>query len=402
MKQKLKKLVILLSIILAVNLYWTNYVRAVEEKNDVNEIGETSNVDEESKEEEQTESKKSNDAEKITNVKAGTDDNFKFTDFSKATYKWDKTSVNTVNLNIANVNFNSESLYFAIIKKDNSEVKLEDYFDENKSLNTEKSDLEFTTKRTNNSLDILSMQKYLELNQDIYVWIIEKSKDNLDFVVSGKKMEEFEFPKYAEAFYSTYCSSEGIQIPFNIPWASKTKRNITIKLGKITDNSILKNIKNNNEKGWTDLIKYAKSSNALWSEKATIDDIATYKTSKNPISTSKLSNKAYYYLYIDFDDENGKYRPIQAITLALSDVYTNKNSWFMFFLGEKDFNWDNLNTENPVTKTTPTPTKTPTNTIKPITTLPNTGKETFLITLLIGVVIGTIILKYKNDEYKGI
>ena len=43
-------------------------------------------------------------------------------------------------------------------------------------------------------------------------------------------------------------------------------------------------------------------------------------------------------MYVKTDDENGKYFPNEAVTLALSSNNSN-NEWYMFFYGQDDFEW---------------------------------------------------------------
>ena len=287
-----------------------------------------------------------------------------FTDFSKAEYEVAIRSASGVNLNIKNVNHNNHSDFFYCITSKNEKPKVE--FDNIGYLSQNGWDNLYDSLKT-------PIEKYVELNQDMYLWIYEKIsltmpdsyKPYVDdngktvnyigkFVVSGQKLTRPKSPVYAETFTATVMTHDHTQLVFNIPHEEYTERKFTLKIGKITDKNILNGIKNNKGEAWNSLLEYAKNSKAIFNNKITTnkkDIFAMYDTDginnekRETIQLSNLENKAYYYMYVVFDDENGKYYPQSGLTIAKADVFTegeSKGMWYMFFLGDDDFKWDDF------------------------------------------------------------
>ena len=105
-------------------------------------------------------------------------DTIEWTDFSNAEYKADWDGVSQIRAEVSNVTTKEERTYYAIITKDESKPEL----------NTK--DAKEMSKDSNNNLFVYITQ-YAELNQNLYLWIIEhdytSTKEN--FVVSAKKIE---------------------------------------------------------------------------------------------------------------------------------------------------------------------------------------------------------------------
>ena len=124
------------------------------------------------------------------------------------------------------------------------------------------------------------------------------------------------------------------------------------------------------------------------------------------IKPDNLEDKAYYYMYVVFDDENGKYYPASGLTIAKADVFTSgehKGDWYMFFLGDEKFKWDDFGTTQTGTATVDrntAGTTTKAKTTKP-KSLPKTGSVA--IGLVIVAMIGiAVFFKVKNNKYRGI
>ncbi len=255
--------------------------------------------------------------------------------------------------------------------------------------------------------------KYAELNQELYVHLfyVDSSKKIVKKVVTGQKVERPPYPKYADAFNrNTLASSQAVQLIIDtVPkWTGERKGNI--KIGRISDSSILNNIKNNMEVGWKSLLSYSKSdSSPVYN--STQECSKSYGwimfDNKINISTSQLRDKEYYYLYIEMDDENGKYYPIEAVTLTQASVYQSQNAWYMFFVGNSQFNWNNIRSDNNTPQpSTPTPTQNPPAqpsdpTVAP-TSLPRTGADVAIIVSIVGLTIAGGIAFIKSKKYRGI
>ena len=336
-----------------------------------------------------------------------------FTDFSNAKIDLVKTAKHYVNLNVNNITNSKQHqrFYYCITPNDKKpDLKLNSIG--GMDADSQNSNWRSMTETKTGLVVGYNLEDYVQLNQDLYLWIAESVNydegyyDNTnyiaqktDFVVSGKKLERPKYPVYAEMFFATMITHSDTQLVFNIPIGKKTKRNFTLKIGKITDKSILNGIKNNKGDAWNSLLEYAKKSNAIFNKKLSTvkEGDAAYDTSDGAEKINlKLDNKAYYYMYVVFDDENGKYYPASGLTISKADVFTEgkaKGDWYMFFLGDDSFKWDDFGT-TAVGGNTSAKTNNPKK-------LPYTGTAT--IGLVIATMTGTaVFFKVKNNKYKGI
>ena len=379
MKQMLKKSILLLIVALFLNVFFNTVIYAT-------------NTEGEDKEAQETEESSS----------------YKYADFSKATFEWKNMSTIQVALEVKNIiNPNKDSRYYAVVKGKNEKDDINDYLKDG-IVNISLDNGYFSDLDKNNALKFVLMERDIELNQDMYLTIIESpvdiTKNKPQIVLNTKKLKEYEYPKYADLFYSSVMATyNSTLIPLAIPTVHNSERKATMKIGRVSDTNILNKIKNNDENGWTELLKYAKSSSAIWSEKVTLKS-GTYDVNKGVLDKSKLVNGAYYYLYTQLDDENGKYDSVEGVTIAKADIPEN---WFLFFLGQDSFNWDGLSnkkeTEKKETNTgSKDSNKTTTKKDDTPSKLPYTGTQSFLIVLIIISTVGIIFFKYKNNQYKGI
>lgn len=153
------------------------------------------------------------------------------------------------------------------------------------------------------------------------------------------KLTRFDEAKYNDAFYATFMTYNSDQLITTFTHAEENNRKIEIKVGKITDKSILNKIKNKDSSAFSELMKYAKSNNGIYDQILDADNSYAIKydagagTTKNNsvIQLSGLQNEEYYYLYVKTDDENGKYISNEAVTLAQASAYGD-GKWYMFFL----------------------------------------------------------------------
>ena len=345
-----------------------------------------------------------------------------FTDFSKAEYEYSKPALGSLDLKIKNLDLKNErvSRYYYITsenKKPNIELT-DDGEVSSKSTIGSYPIWNILSLNDDGSLSGFGIENYMQFNQDLYIWIVETrnlenpyydDNDNAvvyktEFVVSGKKLERIKYPTYAELFINTMVNSKNTQIVFTIPNGDTTKRKFHLKIGEISDKSILNGLKNNNGESWNSLFEYAKKSNAVFDKNLTTSNkngILRYDTDDGAEKLDfKVNDGSYYYMYVVFDDENGKYYPASGVTIAKASVATSgstKGDWYLFFLGSEDFNWDDFGTIQTGTAIVDGNT---TGTTKP-KSLPKTGSVA--IGLVIVAMVGTaVFFKVKNNEYKGI
>lgn len=311
-------------------------------------------------------------------------DSPKFTDFSNAKYE---TALNwtTETLQITGIkpNNNDYTNYYYIITSNNTKPNI--IKTTNGSINTEKmkNTIEnFSVNTDENYIYTRNISKYAELNQDMYIWILQESRlgDNYynengnyvsyatRFVTDGKKITRAELPKlnlilqtFSISYWNSTTSNEKnnyTYIKFNFP-TQVENRKFTLKIGKITDNSILSKIQKNDYTGITELLNYAKSHDSIYSQNLTTTSEAYFRSDTSLFDGKKLlQNKGYYYIYVEFDDENGKYYPIEGVTLGQAWLSSSSDSWDLWAYTSDDFQWDNLSST-----TQETPKKTEDDTV---------------------------------------
>lgn len=182
---------------------------------------------------------------------------------------------------------------------------------------------------------------FLQYNKDIYVSILEKKesgKENLS--VTAQKIERPELlPKLGNRFH-IFFNRNGTNTFFWAPnlnkYGGSIDRTLKIKIGQVTDTTVLKSIKNNKATGLKELLDYAKKANE-YQYVGTIQ----YQHSKNSGITESLTAKmnltdgAYYFAYIELDDEDGVYYPVEDIAL-----YQAKGTTDLVRYPKEEFVWN--------------------------------------------------------------
>ena len=272
-----------------------------------------------------------------------------------------------------------------------------------------------------NYLYTSKISEYAELKQDLYLWVIQELKlkewyydttgdyvsSATKFVVEAKKLERASLPPLnliLQSFNIGYwTSSTGsdtdnyTNMHFNFPSATENRK-FTLKVGKITDNAILAKIKNNDYKGITDLLSYAKNNKAIYSKQLVTTSTGYFRSDEALFDgKSLLENKAYYFIYVEFDDENGKYYPIEGVTLGKVWFANSTNSWNLWAYTSSDFKWDDFSSTY-----TPSESNTSDSTIAP-SILPNTGTNVIIIfSIIIAIAIIGIVFYKQYNNYKDI
>lgn len=275
-----------------------------------------------------------------------------WTDFSNAKFELKKGSFSDAFIEISGVTPKENHSYSLYITSNSNKP---DVFDENGLLIAEGRitmiyDKDSKTLKTSSSDE---MANYVELNQELYVNICEtyqstdKYKKNV--VSYGNKLTRYSEPKYNDAFSATFVSCNMTQIVTTFTHAQSNNRKIQIKVGKITDISILQKIKNENSTGFKELLDYAKSNSGVYDQVLNAEQNDSYaieyqadKEDNGFINLNGLQDKEYYYLYVKPVDENGKYVSNEAVTLGQALV--SNDYWSLHFYGSSDFKWTDWET----------------------------------------------------------
>lgn len=269
-----------------------------------------------------------------------------WTDFSKAKFELKKEGISSAIVEISGITPKENSNYYLFITSNSSKPTVDgNISDERITLSYDKDT------KTLKSTETEKVANYVELNQDLYATIVERQLGLTDNVVSfGNKLTRFAESKYSDAFHATFLTHKANQIVTTFTHNKSNNRKIQIKVGKITDTSILNKIKNKNSTGFEELLSYAKKNSGMYDQTVSADkddmfaieynagSLTSKENKENSVINLKgIENDAYYFLYIKTDDENGKYISNEAVTLAQANVY--EEEWGLFFYGSSDFKW---------------------------------------------------------------
>ena len=189
----------------------------------------------------------------------------------------------------------------------------------------------------------------LEKGQDIYMSIVtlkkDKSSEIEDIVIDQYKMAEYPYYfKDYRAFQYSNINNSFYQIITNFVSNNKNARKAKIKIGKITDDTILNKYKQNPIPTTDELISFAKKDSGIFnnvlSEDDTFYNMSFEKRTQLFDGINKLERGKYYYIYLSTDDEDGKYKHQEAITIAQANNMIEKlNIWDLFLYGDEKFKW---------------------------------------------------------------
>lgn len=274
--------------------------------------------------------------------------------------------------------------------------------------------------------NISLFELFLQYNKEIYISIVERqSVDKTNLYVVAQKIERPEvLPKLGNRFH-IFFERDKTNTFFWAPNVDKNgndiDRTLKIKIGQVTDTTILKLIKNNKNTGLKELLEYAKKTNE-YQYVGTIQ----YELSKTSGITESLTAEmnltdgAYYFAYIELDDEDGEYYPVEDIALyqakGTTDLVRYPKEEFVWNIPEEGNEEENKPEDENEPQEKPEDSKQENNqkeennkkdeTIKDTTkaegVLPQTGEPIIYIIgiVIVGAMIGIGYLKIK--KYKDI
>ena len=325
-------------------------------------------------------------------------------DFSKAKFEFVYSARRNVNIKITDVSIETEKMisYKVALTTNNVEPNVDDNYT-----------FLYLMKDDNGAIKTNTVENYLELNNEkFYVWVYyadykKTGSEKYNLLRGGVELTRKESPKYSDVFASTFIANGKAQILMNVPWYDKTPRKMQIKVGIINDNNTLNKIKNGNVAGMQELLSLAKSTNNTIFNKTVTSTLRAESYANGyddniDITYDQLNDGAYYYLYVKLDDENGKYYPVEGVSLAQAKKIDYNRYWSMFFLGDEDFSWSGLADPEPTNNVVrnQTPTQTADTSISN-RNLPYTGKQK-LIFFTVFTLVTTVVLFYKYRDYKDI
>ena len=282
-----------------------------------------------------------------------------------------------------NITYNKESRYYIYITSGKNKPT---YTTESNNKITFKGCTELIVDGKVSSLDSTMITKALELNGDVYAWVVESKMNSKKewenkFILEAYKVERPVLNDIGKRF-SLYFMSAGITTLHNFnPSYNEEARKVKIKIGTINDNAILKSLYKKEAGALNKLLTYAKSAKAVYT-----DSLKIGTTNLKISDKMKITSYQFYYVYLEFEDENGKYYPVEDVML-----YQGLDTSLYNYL-DGNLKW-NFNDEN---DSTSTPTDT---TITPDKKLPQTGEKIAIIGTIGIAVVVTIVLGIKAKKY---
>ena len=230
------------------------------------------------------------------------------------------------------------------------------------------------------------ISKYLEKSEDIYVWIYETQIVNNvrqnKCIIEAKKIERPALKKIGTRMKCYFYNEETSTNLFEA-YDYENARKINVKIGKVTDKSILRAIKNGETDCLQKLLDYAKNADSIYT--------GTVPLGRSESVTNKLNlvNDEYYYVYMVLDDENGKYFPVEDVSLyqALTYEKDGKTSKNLFDYLNDNFKWNLGNDDTTIDNTTATGR------------LPQTGASIVIYVAITLVIVAGVIFAIKYKKY---
>ena len=264
-----------------------------------------------------------------------------WTDFSKATFEWidyTEKSHATPSLKINNVEFKEEYSYYAYLSHDPNAI-------ENPSSLTGLSDFEDWKSFSNGIIGIRALEDVIETDGRIYIWIAEYQENEGKVLLTSKEVERLEqlpLGRRIIGYIQNIDTKDSIYV--NEPFSADS-RSINYKIGEITNREMISKVINNESGALQELLNHAKNAQSLSQGTTKLQD-----NENSIIDGINLKDKAYYFVYYEAEDENGKYYPIEDIALMqalkLGDGWTLVDYTDDRFSFEQENNNQNNNQNN--------------------------------------------------------
>lgn len=314
-------------------------------------------------------------------------DKFEWTDFSNLTLDWNSNSdYSQINLSLKNDTGIENHSYYVYYTNTNSipSIKTNKYG----SIEKENNSIRLIFDKDTHSLTgFMDLREFFELNNsNLYLTIVEEQSIENTSNYTHKIVKTMNVKRPSELplgtrfklfFFDDYTSSY-----LYYPCIDSSVRNINLKIGKVSDKQILLNVKNGTSDCLQKLLEYSKA------------DTSPIYTGTIPLGrsesiTSKLNLSAdeYLYVYYELEDVDGKYYPVEDISLFKACVSDSVGANLFDALSD-EFVWDLEDDSIPEKEKNPT-------------ILPDAGSKS-TIALIIILISVTICAYLRLRKYKDI
>lgn len=231
------------------------------------------------------------------------------------------------------------------------------------------------------------ISKYLEKSGDIYVWIYETQIVNNvrqnKCIIEAQKIERPALKKIGTRMQCYFFNSYTGTLLYEAH-NYENARKINLKIGKVTDKNILRAIKNGETDCLQKLLDYAKNADSIYTGTVSLGQSEAIANKLN------LIDDEYYYVYMVLDDENGKYFPVEDVSLYQALVYEENNGEInknLFDYLDKNFKWNLGDDDTTIDNTTATGK------------LPQTGASIVIYVAITLVIVAGVIFAIKYKKY---
>lgn len=255
------------------------------------------------------------------------------TDVSNVTFTWnsEKTSSRYPYLYINNLNYDEDKDYYAFMSNEKESFDLSQY-----TSSSAWNDAGWQSIRSDYS-HFAEKNEIVEKNAPIYVWIAEtyyndeESQFESNMLIEAKEIQRPEQQPvgsrlkgyFFEDYSTTFCYE---------PYTDERNMVINYKIGEVTDINILRSIQNGDSDCLERLMEYAKSATNGKTGSLSIGD------SEPIVQNLNLKDNGYYYVYMEAEDEDGTYYPIEDVSLYQGHS-TDTVLYLCDYLSD-DFKWN--------------------------------------------------------------
>ncbi len=222
-------------------------------------------------------------------------------DGSKFKFELVEKATGVYNLNITGID--QSGVYYAVITRDTKAPNIP----EKGEIPSGSTSFSFT-----DDSSAIPFNEYIEKNGNMYIWVYQSKRIGTEqdvtnkCIVNGKNIERPALKAIGSrmrAYFSKDNTTAFLWEPY------KDNRTINVRIGRVTDKNILKSIKNGEAGCLTRLLTYAKTSNSIYTGTIPLG------TSKGITEGMELIDDEYYYAYMELDDKNGTYYPVEDVSL---------------------------------------------------------------------------------------